>query len=616
MEFDENVFDEILKQFGGNLLNSEAEVRKAYKESEEKTKKLTKDLEFFDQKIEQSKAEHAEFTQKTELEIAEIKNEINQNLENLESTKNSMEKIYNKNKVNISAFRNAETYEKVLEMSNEILEMQKSQEKQNIEEFSAKIKAKSEEFFNSTRSSTYVQIESFIRTFCVASSTALNHIFFREDSPQYSKTRAFISSVKNIQFDSNWPRKIAEIAHRVFLERMKYHISHKKAKTEAEFAVLVLGLMQNSIQTCLYIFAAIEKKDDDGQNDQQQQFPPIMPIFCDLLYQSTIDIIADESEHTVVSLRNIFLQANQFDDWASNVSLLDIKSFSQAAFEVFGAEWMKLEYEAFKYNVQEELDKEKGVLTEGRDNVPEIALNITTMIAKLFNEIPGSLSTAQQQLFIRNCIILCERHSTKKIIQLFDEKDPAQGSIIINALSIIATQVQELYDLSDATCNALFSDVETIKNKCSELCREMAEFTYNTFEQAAKDYFLSAAMKYAEGSISHDLSAGISSISQYFNTVKQTMNEIYYELEYLPVLEHSIDNQIYKMVVLRADFSKKHAITQFEVDVDTLISIFGGNDLRKIRCAKMFLVQKEEKYLDTEIPDDDVERLFTFVRND
>ena len=74
MEFDENVFDEILKQFGGNLLNSEAEVRKAYKESEEKSKKLTKDLEIFDQKIEQSKAEHAEFNQKTELEIAEIKN--------------------------------------------------------------------------------------------------------------------------------------------------------------------------------------------------------------------------------------------------------------------------------------------------------------------------------------------------------------------------------------------------------------------------------------------------------------------------------------------------------------------------------------------------------------
>ena len=81
-----------------------------------------------------------------------------------------------------------------------------------------------------------------------------------------------------------------------------------------------------------------------------------------------------------------------------------------------------------------------------------------------------------------------------------------------------------------------------------------------------------------------------------------------FELEYLPILEHSIDDQIYKMIVMRANFSKEKVVQQFSTDVETLISIFGGNDMRKIRSAKIILTQVEEKFLDCEISDNDIEK--------
>ena len=206
-------------------------------------------------------------------------------------------------------------YKKVLELSEETLK------DDQIE--------KSEELFESIKNTSFKQIESFITTFSVASHEALTKIFFLKSTPATEKAEEFVRIVEIITFDPEWPKIVAKIAHNVFNSRMRYHTQKAQITSEVSYSSLIIGLLKNSIQTISFIFSPLEKLSPNES---------IIEIFGKMMYDSTIDLLAENMTHSAFALRSLFSETKSFDEWLSTVDFLRLPPLSETAFVTFGIE--------------------------------------------------------------------------------------------------------------------------------------------------------------------------------------------------------------------------------------------------------------------------------------
>ena len=603
---DENILNEVLEQIGDDFFHNAEKFREIYSVSEEKCENLSSKSKKLQKQINESKTNQENFAQHKDTEIDALNLQI-QNVENeLKQPMEILSNFFKENPENTNTYQNYELYEKVHHLAQESAE--KSGNHENIEEYSSILKQKSEEFFKDIKDTVYKGIEHYISVFSVSSHTALKQIFFSNDTPQSQMGKEFLNLIDSISFSNDWQETVCDIACTVFNNRMLFHIERAKYEKESTYASFLLGLLRNTLQTSSFIFSPIEKYSPDK---------PLMPIFVRKIYSSTISTMKETITSNSTNLvRALFIESNLFDEWVESIDFILIDfTFSAMLFDVLGQTWMIQEYQSFKYSVASELEKESDKFTNGENQVPTIALHITTVLSKLFNSIPNSLTADQFQMFIKNCIVLCEKHAVKKLLSLYDSGKCAQSCIILNSLVVIVTQMKEFYELTDCTHGVLLNQAQEFQRQYEDKCKDMGRYTYQHFEAAASQYFIVGDLRYNKGHVSFELAKGIEEISRYFNTTKSLLNEYLFEIFYLPTLEHSIDNQIYKMIVSRANFARSDVREQFSIDVDTLVSVYGGSDLRKIRSARMIITQREEKYLDCEISESEIERLISLTNN-
>ena len=603
-EIDENLLNEVLNQIGDDLIHNEEKFREIYSNSQEKCENLSSKSKQLEKQINDSKINQENFVQHKDTEIDALNLQIKNVSKELKEPFEILTNFFKENPKNTQTYQNYALYEKVYHLAKELTENEGNHE--NYEEYSSILQQKTNEFLKDIKDTVYKGIEHYISIFSVSTHNALKQIFFSKDTPQAKMGNEFLNLIDSITFSNQWQETVCEIACKIFNNRMLFHIERTKYEKESTYASFLLGLLRNTLQTSSFIFSPIEKYSPDK---------PLMPIFTKMIYKSTISTMKETiASHSTNLLRHLFIESNLFDEWIESIDFILIDfTFSTMLFEELGQIWMKQEFESFKFSFSAELDKVKGNFDKCENQVPSIALHITTILSKLFNSIPRSLTNDQFQLFIKNCIVLCQTYSVKQLFSLYDYEECIQSCIIINSIYVIVTQMKEFYELTDCSCGILLNEAQKFQKQYEDNCVEMARYTYQYFEGAASQYFINGDLKYNKGLVSYDLASGIEEISEYFNTTKRFLNEYLFEMFYLPTLEHSIDNQITKMVVSRAHFERKDVREQFSIDVDTLVSVYGGSDLRKIRSARMIITQREEKYLDCEISDSEIERLLSLT---
>lgn len=184
-------------------------------------------------------------------------------------------------------------------------------------------------------------------------------------------------------------------------------------------------------------------------------------------------------------------------------------------------------------------------------------------------------------------------------------------SSLINTLQYLSTQLSEIYEIGDGMCPELHDDAYALKDNIVSRCEDIAKKLLNIFIQAGQNYLLANSVTWHYGSMTPSLADALTSISEPLKEIKMMMEKTIFYTIFMPAFVRSIDQKVYTMLVQRINWAQNKAVDQFLIDLDAMINIFGPDDLRLLRSAKIILTQKEEKYLNYELPEEDVEK---FIR--
>lgn len=593
MTVDDSILDDIFKTLGSdNILDKKHEFDQLCQNNQNSINTLTQELNDIHIDIENS-------AKTNEIAEDDIKAEI-------ESTKLEIEAIHNemKDPINIlksffkktndfTDYTNLELYKKLINISELATTSSENNNNQDMQDMANFIQNESKNFINEVRSTAYSDIESMIRNFSVSNQNALKQIFFTKNTTASMKATRFFTMLENVQIDPDWPAAIAECASRIYLSRIHFHTEKTEVKTNSSTITLIINLLRNTIQSASYVLLAVEKHFTKSD---------IMKSFTTSIYDGVCDALNDSIEHNNIhSFRTLFTEGFAYDQWANEVEILDLPKLCPLLYDSFGAEWDKLEYEAFKYGFEELLQY---------NSAEDFELRLATILDGIFKVSPDTLSETQKMRHFRGSFVLCSRHILSQLDQRLRNYDNlVQNCSYINALYMMSIQIREYYDISDQTCQDLLKDSEEIGRKCHEYAQNLGTVVEAYFEQEASTYITRKTINPMNGVVSQEISKAIDTISPMLQSIKAKLHKHLYELSFISTIQKKIDDILYKYIVKNTDFKKKEVVNQFSIDVDALILAIGGDDMRKLRSAKIIITQIEEKFLDVEISESDIQKL-------
>lgn len=590
---EESLLNEIFESLGSeNLLDQKVLFTQLSQNNQNQIQLLNQQLNEIHQNYENSIKNH-------EIAETDVKEEIENTKLQLEAIRNEMKEpvkeltqFLNKTK-NFDDYSNIDLYRKLVGIAELVTNPKEDIRQKGIQDMADLIQQESNEFIKEIRSTAYTDIESMIRNFSVSAPNALKQIFFAKGSANIAKATKFFSLIENIQIDPEWPTAVAECTYKIYKARMRFHADRTDVKVNSSYITLIINLLKNSIQSASYVLLAVEKHFKTNE---------IMKTFSNMIFTGVCEILREKSDNqNIHSLRAIFTEGAAFDEWAQDVDIIEIPPLCPLLYEKFGVEWDSLEFESFKYTFDEMMSNTQP---------DDVAIALTNMINGLYNASPETLEDSQKMKHFRGSLVLCQRFVETKLAEKLKNYDNLAASCAyINALYLMAMQVRVFYDMSDQTCNDLLTDSEEAVKKSHELASNFGTIVEAHFEQEAEAYLLRKSINPINGPVSPEITAALDTISPMISTVKKTLHKHLFELSFISTIQKKIDDVIYRHVVKVSAFKVKGSIDQFAIDVDAIILCVGGDDLRKLRSAKVILTQKEEKFLDVELSESDIQKL-------
>ena len=442
----------------------------------------------------------------------------------------------------------------------------------------------------SRKKDLYTDVEKKIQAFAVTNQKSLRSIFLNETSPAAIKAVEFrkLVDVVREQDSRNWQQNLCQIAQKVFAGHLVYHAQMSKVESVVSYVSLVIGLLRSTLQSIYLVMSYPETVARDFS-------------FYDEMSSALMDIAINEvlakNNGTLDFYRMLMEQSVALDSWVASAELSSTKGLTDRLFEQIGKEWIRVETETMSGVCQAALSSDK-----------DFSLAICTALSSIGDAATQGLSQENKERFILQCLVPAERTTTNALSK-FIERDGVtleQTCWTINCMGLLSTQLMEIYELCDGMYNDLSDDASAVLKRCHALCNKTAQSVFNTFERSAANYLLAQSIPWRNGSPTPSLATALVAVSAQLDIVKQNLDPTIYVNHFITVLGKSVDSKVYYMLLKRFSWSQPKAIDQFSVDLNAMISVFGGDELRLLRSARVILTQKEEK-LNYELPEEDVE---------
>lgn len=454
------------------------------------------------------------------------------------------------------------------------------------------IQQKYEDLLYSQRHKLYSQIESKYQVFSVTKEAAIKKIFLDESSEVADKGKEFNDLIDQvIKIDSNWPMNLSEICIKILRTRFLYHCQNVENQFDQSYICFVVSLLRTTIQHSFISLLHAEQLAETSIFDR----------IATSLMSLTIDQILTRNNASVQFYRTIFDQSAAFDRWLESTEFFNTNTLSSLFYDTIGADWIDSEIKTMKAFTQATLFR------------ADYGLTLCSALAKLADSAPLSLTTPQKENFMKECIVPTERSISSILNNSFTthKSNYMNISSLINTLQYLSTQLSEIYEIGDGMCPELHDDAHALKDNIVSRCEDIAKKLLNIFIQAGQNYLLANSVTWHYGSMTPSLADALTSISEPLKEIKMMMEKTIFYTIFMPSFVRSIDQKVYTMLVQRINWAQNKAVDQFLIDLDAMINIFGPDDLRLLRSAKIILTQKEEKYLNYELPEEDVEK---FIR--
>ena len=638
IEIDQNLLTSILSEYQGEIPiweNSEF-ISQSIRESESQICKLNDQIKEIQTEMNKGKQEWND--------LKKSSNDINKNIKRIKEIHQQMEKplshiqqFLEDNQSELELFEEYNQINSILSVANNALLDQKefldkikssknAQDLINICENNGYkkllniIKNKINVAESKEKSGFLPKLEKILQDFAVTNSNALNQIFLTDNSPASYMSKEFQALIDElVSIDREWEKTLIGITKNVFLSRIVYHSQSSDITSTVSFISLIVGLLRIIIQSIFVIM----------------NYPEKLSPNANIFNSTTLEIlkgganeILSKNDGSCIFYRNIFEQANILDQWLKSIDYYNFEFLCSLLFSKVGNEWIEAE------NLAIQALMDKSLLEENmNDNFP---LTMCAAISNLDKSIPKSLTSKQKKIFIQKCIIHSEKIMINKIVgsysnymesvssqltlkseseKSFSKEKIQKLCIFLNSLLLISTQLSEIYEIEDGEYQDILQDSKSAKNECIRLCQNLAENVFSIFEKEGGNYLITQTLRWRNGAATPSLSSAISAVSQPLSIIKSYLDPTLYNIYFISKLGRSIDSKVYKMVIRKVDWSTPHSINQFVNDLDAMINAFGTEELRLLRSAKMFLTSQEEKYLNYEIPEEDVEIFIMASKN-
>ncbi|OHS97198.1 hypothetical protein TRFO_36614 [Tritrichomonas foetus] len=439
----------------------------------------------------------------------------------------------------------------------------------------------------------YPKIEKMLQQFSVTNQNSLNQIFLKENglgSSQFKEYQNLIDRI--VKIDRDWEFSLTEVSKRVFNTRFLYHCQNSEINSIISFVSLITGLLRVTIQSAFVVMNYPERLSKNSD---------IFNHTTHFLLKNAVNELLSKNDGSCIFYRTLFEQSKVLDQWLISLEYYKMDLLCSLLFNEFGDEWINVEKQTISISIQNYLDEQS-----------DFAFTICGTLSKLAESPPSSLKEGQLKTFVKNCIVPSEKNTLDILTNAFnstDSKNYKQIANILNAIFLISTQLMEIYEIYDGLYQELYQDSKTAKQNCFDLCQKAAQNAYLIFEKEGGNYLLSKTIPYRNGAVTPSLTNALVAISEPVDQMKDALDPTLYGNQYLASLARTIDAKVYKMIAKKIDWSQESSIDQFVIDLDALIQVFGSEEMRMLRSAKMFLTSKEEKYLDYELPEEDVEIL-------
>jgi hypothetical protein len=296
--------------------------------------------------------------------------------------------------------------------------------------------------------------------------------------------------------------------------------------------------------------------------------------------------------------RTLFLNAARVDQWLTLVELFEVVNLSERLFDVVGKEWIRVE-----------VGKMKAICRHALQPMDrDLALTLCTALADLIEVMPTCVSNAQKESF-SECWISGQEYMQRKLLRrLSDELTYSEMCEIANAFRLMSIKLTEVYELFDGLPTQLVSRAELARSRCSEVVKRLWLRLYDVFEREGEDYLLSSALSWRNGHPTPSLARALAAVTDPLADVKDRLESRLFVNQFLPELVKMIDKKVYTMLGKRIPWNQPGAIEQFVVDLKAMIAVFGPDDFRLLRSARILLTQDESsERIDHELSEDDVE---------
>lgn len=615
-EINPELVSEILSQYSSEIpiWENDQFIQQSIAESKKQIQLLESKLNETNSHLNQGKDEWNEIKSK-KFSIKKCQEELNSIQEEIKKPLNNIVQFFDQNQNLIDLYTEYNQINNVLSIAALSLQSDQTINSTNMREVFEKceknnyknlLKATQERYDRASsieRNKIYQQIEKVLQSFAVMNLKSLELTFLQNGSLLSSKSDEYRDLINQVsKMDLNWAKSIIDLTKNVYISRFQFHCQNSDINSNVSYISLITNLLRATIQSVFIL------------TNYPEKLSPQSKIFDNVTFELLkygVQEALSKNNGSCQFYRCLFEQGSILDKWLESLDFYSLDLFCKISFDIIGTNWLKAECDTISVLVTQSLQASEN---------DDFSFIICSALSELSRSKPLSLSDAQNELFVKKCIVPSEREITSKLADYFDssinksKNEPLtieqykKVSKVLNAYLLISIQLVEIFEIDDGKYHDLYQDSKKARTTCYSLCERFANTVSNIFEQEGGNFLLSTSINWRNGTVTPSLAAALVAISEPINAVRKNLDKVLFENHFISIIAKYIDTRVYKMVALKVDWSQPGSIDQFVIDLDAMIDILGGEELRLMRSARMFLTSVEEKYLNYEIPDDDVEK--------
>lgn len=611
-----DLISEILSQYSSDIpiWENEQFIQQSIRESEQQIQSLESQLNETNSHLNQGKDEWNEI-KSNNFDMKKCKEELNSIKNEIKTPLNTIAQFFEQNQNEIDLFTEFNQISNVLSIasvslqsdniinSTNMIDIFEKCEKNNYSNLLKMTQERYEKASATERNKIYQQIEKVLQSFAVTKLKSLEAMFLKKESLLSSKSDEYKQLIDQVsKMDLNWAKTFIDLAKNVFVSRFQFHCQNSDLNSSVSCVSLITNLLRVTIQSLFIITNYPEKLSPESK---------IFSCITHELLKAGMQEALSKNNGSCQFYRSLFEQGCILDKWLISLDFYDLELFCPIIFDTIGNNWLQTECDTISVLTTKSL--------QATDN-DDFAFTICSALSELFNSKPSSLTDSQIELFVKKCILPSEKQITSLLANSFDKSlqttnnEPLsnsnfkKASKILNAYLLLSVQLVEIFEIDDGKFQEILQDSKKARKSCYANCERLAKTVFNIFETKGANYLLSTSINWRNGTVTPSLATALVSISDPINIVRENIDKILFENQFISIVSQEIDKKVYKMIALRVDWSQPGSIDQFVVDLDAMIDLLGGEDLRLLRSVRMFLTSKEEKYLNYEIPEEDVEK--------